>query len=103
MESLLATIQEKINSGLSFDMELLLDQTIEAVNQTKAEQKEVLHSVGQSFQRIYDGRINRMKDIVNTELTNLKCVGSDCCPDKQRQYRVFKTLLAILQEFPTIF
>ena len=103
MESLIATIQEKINSGLSFDMELLLDQTLDAVAQTKEMHSEELHVLGQSFQRIYDGRINRMKDIVHTELTNLKCVGSDCCPDKQRQYRVFKLLLAILQEFPTIF
>lgn len=100
METLIASIQEKINSGLSFDLELLLDATVEAVNQNKREVAELYHSQGQGFQRFYDGRVNQMKQIVADELKNLKVSTSE---DAQRQYRIFKLLLQILESFPTIF
>jgi hypothetical protein len=103
MESLIATIQEKINSGLSFDLELLLDAVVEAVNKTKEEQKEVLHSLGQGYQRYYDERIRALRLIVSGELTNLKSIGSDCCEDKQRQYRLFKSMMLILDSIQIVF
>jgi hypothetical protein len=103
MESLIATIQEKIHSGLSFDLELLLDDVVEAVNQTKAEQKEQLHSVGQGFQRFYDERIKAIRVLISGELQNLKCIGPECCDDKQRQYKLFKSILLVLDSIPTVF
>lgn len=103
MENLIGAIQEKINSGLSFDLELLLDDVVEAVNQTKLEQKEQLHSLGQGFQRLYDERIKAIRLLVSGELVNLKCVGADCCEDKQRQYKLFKSILLILDSFTTVF
>jgi hypothetical protein len=105
MESLISTIEEKINSGLSFDMELLLDQTIDAVAQAKATQKEELHTLGQGFQRFYDAHVNKLKELILSEIQTLKSQSrNECnCDTPQRIYRLLKLLLSILNEIPTVF
>lgn len=100
MDLLISRLQETVDKGVPFDLEVLLDDLIKATCELKNNHKEELHQLGQSFQRTYDTKINMLKELLTNEITILK--GLDVI-DKQSQYRLLKKILEILSSFMTVF
>lgn len=104
MERIVTKLKESIATGLPFDLEVLVDDLVDATNKTKADTDELLHSQGRGFQQYYDQRINLLKSILSAELLSLKSQSpSDLTELQKGNYRLFKQLLQILQEIQTVF
>lgn len=104
MDPIINKLKESIDSGLPFDLEVLLDDLVEATKLAKADTDELLHAQGRSFQQLYDSKINLLKSIIGLELLNLKSQSPSSLTHYQQSiYRLLKQLLQILNDIPTIF
>jgi FtsZ-binding cell division protein ZapB len=93
MDTITNKVKEAVDKGVSFDLEVLLDELVEASKQINNNQKESLHS--------YDNLIHTLVDIIQSEINYLKTATAS--ETSQHTYKTLKLLLNILNEIPTVF
>ena len=101
MDALLQSLKEKVNSDISFDLEMLIDDIIVLQKQNEANHKEQLHTQGRHFQQFYDSIINQLIEMITGEIQRIKSEPST--EQTQRFYKTFKANLNMLIEIPTSF
>lgn len=101
METIIAKVKEAIDTGVPFDLELLLDDLVVASKTLTTEHKEELHQQGRSFQQFYDSIINQLKEAVASELLYLR--NAPVSESTQHSYKSLKLILNILEGVPTVF
>lgn len=100
MDELISRIKATVETGVSLDLEILLDDLILAYRASVNNQKEELHNLGRSLQMYYDDKVHSLITIITYELMNIK---SNQSIDPQYMYKTLKKILEILQSFQTVF
>ena len=101
MDVLIQSLREKVNSDIPFDLEVLIDEIVALQKVIDAQHKEELHQQGRGFQQFYDSIINKLKEIVSSEIVFIK--AHSLTEQSQGFYKTFKSILSILSEIPTTF
>lgn len=100
MDDIISRITTAVEKGVSFDLEVLLDDLITATKTLNNNHKEELFNQGRQQQQYYDTRIRELIQIVSSELLNIR---SNQTIDPQYYYKLLKKILEILSTFQTVF
>ena len=101
MEAIITRIKTTVDSGVSLDIEILLDDLVEATKQINDTHKEDLHNQGRQNQQFYDSIINQLIEMISSEIVYLK--QQPATEQSQHFYKTFKIILNILNDIPTVF